>query len=213
MNLDQKLLQVLEVMYEVRSVSRTSEVLEMGQPAVSIALAKLREYFKDPLFVRIRNTMEPTAAMHELYPHVRTALAGLKNVLEFNQAFDPAESNHRFAISMTDISHIVLLPKLWMHLKSTAPHIQIRVHLIRRDTPEKLKNGDIDLAIGSVPQIEAGFYRQTLFAQNFVCLASARHPRIRQTLVLDDYEAEGHISVATSNTGHTILDEALKMRR
>ncbi|HPE59840.1 MAG: LysR family transcriptional regulator [Thiothrix sp.] len=210
MNLDRRLLQVLETLYELRSVSGTSEALGMGQPAVSVALGKLRAYYKDPLFVRIRHTMEPTAAMHELYPRVRGALAGLNQVLEFSQDFEPTRSDHRFVISMTDISHIVLLPGLWLHLQEAAPHIRIKAHQIRRDTPERLRNGDIDLAIGSLPQIEAGFYRQTLFVQDFVCLVSDRHPRIRQALSLAHYESEGHLTVATANTGHTILDEALR---
>jgi len=210
MNLDRKLLTVLEALYRLRSVSGTAEALDMGQPAVSVALGKLRAYFRDPLFVRIGHAMEPTAAMHTLYPSVRTALAGLQQALEFRQDFEPARSQHRFAISMTDISHIVLLPKLWRHLQATAPGIRIKVRPIRRDTPEKLRNGEIDLAIGLIPQLGAGFYRQTLFVQHFVCLASLQHPRIRQTLSLAQYESEGHLTVATANTGHTLLDEALK---
>ena len=42
-NLDFRLLQVFDEIYKTRSVSRAAERLGLGQPAVSIALGKLRQ--------------------------------------------------------------------------------------------------------------------------------------------------------------------------
>src|ERR1700716_1975947 len=49
---DLNLLVVLDALLRLRNVSRAAESLDMSQPAVSYALAKLRTLLKDPLFIR-----------------------------------------------------------------------------------------------------------------------------------------------------------------
>jgi DNA-binding transcriptional LysR family regulator len=72
-----------------------------------------------------------------------------------------------------------------------------------------LQAGDVDLALGLIPELEAGFYQQTLFEQDWVCLANSRHPRIGKTLSLKAYKAEAHIGIIYG-TGHRLLDAALQ---
>jgi DNA-binding transcriptional LysR family regulator len=67
----------------------------------------------------------------------------------------------------------------------------------------------MDLAVGFTPDLEAGFYQQALFEQDFVCLAARQHPRIQATLDGAAFSAEGHIVVSTSGTGHSIVDKVL----
>jgi DNA-binding transcriptional LysR family regulator len=110
---------------------------------------------------------------------------------------------------MTDISEIVLLPRLINHLQKTAPGLVVAAEKITPDSRRRLESGDIDLAVGFIPDLEAGFYQQALFAQNFVCLASSDHPRIGTTLTRDAFSAEGHIVVMASGTGHSIVDKVL----
>ena len=61
----------------------------------------------------------------------------------------------------------------------------------------------MDLAVGFAPDLAAGFYQQALFDQDFVCLASRDHPRIRSKISRNAFVAEGHIVVASSATGHS----------
>ena len=60
-----------------------------------------------------------------------------------------------------------------------------------------------------MPQLEAGFYQQTLFMQDFVCLAAQSHPRIGQRLSRKRFEAEAHAVISSSGTGHAIVDKTL----
>ena len=60
-----------------------------------------------------------------------------------------------------------------------------------------------------MPNLEAGFYQQSLFAQDFVCLAAIDHPRIGANLTRKAFSAEGHIQVIASATGHSIVDKVL----
>ena len=113
---------------------------------------------------------------------------------------------------MTDISEIVVLPMLVNHLRRAAPGVVIEAEHISTDTPRRLESGEIDLAVGFMPHLEAGFYQQTLFQQDFVCLASKNHPRVQGKPGKQAFLAEGHIMVTTSGTGHAIVDKVLTQK-
>jgi DNA-binding transcriptional LysR family regulator len=49
MDVDLKLLMILDEVYKTGSVSRAAANIGMTQPSISIALAKLRNIFNDPL--------------------------------------------------------------------------------------------------------------------------------------------------------------------
>lgn len=208
--LDVRLLAVFDEIYKTRSVSRAAEALGLGQPAVSIALARLRQHFDDPLFVRTSTGMEPTLLGEELLRPVRDALDALERVTGHRNEFDAGRSQRTFRICMTDISQLVLLPKLWAHLRATAPGIRIDIAPLAADTGRLLESGEADLALGFVPQLEAGFYQQGLFRQSYVCMVSADHPRIAETLTLAQFEAEEHAVVTSSGTGHLIVDREIE---
>ncbi|MCK2087813.1 LysR family transcriptional regulator [Thauera aromatica] len=209
LNIDTRLLQVFDEIYKTRSVSLAAEQLGLGQPAVSIALGKLRQHFDDPLFVRTSTGMDPTPLGEELVQPIRAAIDALDVALRHRSSFDPASVERSFRVAMTDISQLVLLPGLWARLRAQAPGVRIEVIHLAADTPARLETGDIDLALGFMPQLEAGFYQQALFRQHYVCLASADHPRIRGALDLAQFEAEEHAVVTTSGTGHHYLDREL----
>jgi DNA-binding transcriptional LysR family regulator len=69
--IDIRLLMVFDAIYKTRSVTAAAEALDLGQPAVSVALAKLRHHFGNPLFVRTSNGMEPTPFSEGLVQPVR----------------------------------------------------------------------------------------------------------------------------------------------
>jgi DNA-binding transcriptional LysR family regulator len=94
-------------------------------------------------------------------------------------------------------------------LQQTAPGLVVEAEKISPDSRRRLESGEVDLAVGFTPDLEAGFYQQALFAQDFVCLASKDHPRVRTKLSLRAFSAEGHIVVSTSGTGHSIVDKVL----
>ncbi|MCK9260290.1 MAG: LysR family transcriptional regulator [Azoarcus sp.] len=207
--LDVRLLAVFNEIYKTRSVTRAADGLGLGQPAVSIALAKLREHFADPLFVRTSLGMEPTPLADELLNPVREALDSLDRVTGFRSDFDPVSSTRCFHICMTDISQLVLLPRLLVRLRGVAPGIQIEIAPLSAGTSRLLEAGEADLALGFMPQLEAGFYQQALFRQDYVCMVSADHPRIGQTLTLAQFEAEDHAVVSSSGTGHLIIEREI----
>jgi DNA-binding transcriptional LysR family regulator len=208
--LDVKALQLLEAVYETRSITRAAERLGLSQPTLSIGLGALRRKFHDPLFVRTPDGMQPTPQADALIGRVRQTLQSLLEISEWKPTFDPATSERNFRISMTDASHITLLPQLLSHARVVAPHVQIEAARIDETLPHALQSGEVDLALGFITTLSAGFYEQTLYSQDWICLTQANHPRIRKRkMTLQAYRAEAHISIV-GGTGQHLLEEALK---
>lgn len=212
-SIDIRLLAVFDEIYKTRSVTAAAEALELGQPAVSVALSKLRHHFGDPLFVRTSSGMEPTPFSEGLVRPVRAVLDALEQVLGHRSEFDPASSDRSFRICMTDISQLALLPKLWKRLRATAPGVRIAVSPLSTDTARMLESGEADLALGFIPQLEAGFFQQILFRQNFVCMVAADHPRITDALSLAQFEAEDHAVISSSGSAPAIVEREITRQR
>jgi DNA-binding transcriptional LysR family regulator len=113
---------------------------------------------------------------------------------------------------MTDASHITLLPRLLADLRAIAPGVGLAVAPIDASTARALEAGEADLALGFVAGLESGFYEQALYKQDFVCLVSARHPRLRDTLTLRNYREEAHVAVLSS-TSYPMINAAMKRQR
>jgi DNA-binding transcriptional LysR family regulator len=209
---DPKLLRLLDLLHRTRSVTQAAALLGQSQPTVSIWLSKLRQRLGDPLFVRTPAGMQPTPRAQALIGPVREALEALQRLSTRDAPFDPAAAERSFRICMTDASHITLLPPLLAHVRALAPRVKLVAARIDERTAEALQSGEADLALGYTPWLEAGFYQQALYAQDWVCLANARHPQIRKTLTRRVYEAVGHVGI-TGGTGSGLLANALKRAR
>lgn len=208
-DIDLKLLQLLEHVYTTQSVSRAAEKMGLSQPTVSIGLAKLRKALGDPLFVKTSGGMQATPRTEDLMPSVRQVLSGMSRLLSNFSHFDAASSERTFRIFMTDASHITLMPRLFAHVRALAPGIRLEAITIGPNMAVQLQSGDADLALGLIPGLEAGFYQQALFDQDWVCLANSNHPRIHKKIVLKDYLSESHVGIV-SGTGAQLLDLALQ---
>jgi DNA-binding transcriptional LysR family regulator len=215
-NVDLRLLKLFEEVVKTGSLSKAGERLGMTQPGASLALGRLRKHFNDPLFVRTQSGMEPTPLAQGIAHAIRDAIVAMQATLSYRLEFIPADSDRSFRISMTDVGQIVMLPPLLNRLSEVAPNLRISVTTIDRQIHKALEGGDVDLAVGYVTHLEDQFFQQLLFEEEFVCLARAGHPRISGKLTRRQYEFESHVVVATSGTGHRMLDrtlEQLKVRR
>jgi DNA-binding transcriptional LysR family regulator len=210
--LDVRQLQLLDLLYTTRSVTRTAELLEQSQPTVSISLGKLRRRLRDPLFVRTPSGMQPTPRADALIAQAREILESLRRLSQWEPEFAPATAQRRFRICMTDASHITLLPHLLAHVRAVAPHVRFDALRIDGNTALALETGEADLAVGYIPWLESGIYQQTLFPQDWVCLANRRHPRIGKSLTRKAYQEEGHVNIL-GGTGARVLESALDAAR
>jgi DNA-binding transcriptional LysR family regulator len=203
---------LFDALWATRSVTGAAAFLGQSQPAVSIQLAKMRQFIGDPLFVRSSEGMLPTPRAMALEAPVQHALRALRALSQPLAVFDPKHHSRLFRIAMTDASHITLLPKMLAPLRDLAPQIRLEAQSIDGATPSALRTGEADMAIGLIPGLESGFYQRALFPQDWVCLVSRTHPRLGTTISLTQYRREMHVAIA-SGTGASVLEAALKRHR
>jgi len=208
--MDLKLLTVFDEVYKTRSVSRAGENLGIPQSSVSIALARLRRHFGDPLFVRTSEGMQPTPHATALMADVRRAVELLRDLTRQRTVFDAAKAVRVFRICMTDITHLALLPALMNRLAEMAPRIQVEITHISNESSKMLESGGADLAVGYMPALEAGFFQQKLFDQRFACVVQRQHPRVHSRLTRNAFQRERHVLVTGAGTGHELVDRELK---
>src|SRR5688572_14126405 len=78
---DLNLLIALDALLHEKNVTRAAERVFVSQPAMSAALQKLRDYFDDPLLVRVGRDMELTPRGLSLVEPVREALLRIQATL------------------------------------------------------------------------------------------------------------------------------------
>jgi DNA-binding transcriptional LysR family regulator len=155
--------------------------------------------------------MQPTPRADALIGPAREALESLRRLAAWESTFVAGTAQRRFRICMTDASHVTLLPQLLAHVRASAPHVRLEAIRMDGSTAEALATGEADLAVGYAPWLESGIYQQTLFPQDWVCLANAAHPRLGKTLTLAEYRDEAHVAVV-AGTGYQLLEAALRAR-
>ena len=212
-NFDLRLLAIIGELHRTRSVSQAAERLALSQSAISMSLAKLRKHFNDPLFVRTSTGMEPTPHAIKLIGILGQAENLLQTAFGHSIVFDARTSDRVFHVQSTDIAQVTLMPKLMQHLRKVAPFVRIDLQRIAPATPKLLESGDLDLAVGFIFPMGAGFCQQRLFKERFVCAMRSDHPRIGNTLTVKGFEAESHLAVATSGTGHSIVEKTLEAKK
>lgn len=217
---DLNLLVVFQHLYNARRVSRVAEALGVTQPAVSNSLARLRKLFNDELFIRTSRGMLPTPMATELAEPVAAALDALHGVFNHQLAFDPATSQRAFQIAMTDIGEVHFLPKLMHALGERAPGITVStVRNTAVNLREEMAAGQVDLAVGHLPDLSAEFFQRRLFRQKYVCMFRPGHPLDRVTtsarskktstarMTREDFERSEQVMVVAAGTGHGQVDE------
>lgn len=210
--LDLNLLLVFHNLLLQKRVSAVAQTLGMSQPAVSSALGRLRKSLGDELFLRTQGGMQPTPYALHLAEPVAIAMDGLQQALNIRAAFDPASSPRNFTLAMTDVGEMYFLPVLVDELTRTAPSVTLQVVSVAQAAlREDMAAGRIDLALGLLPQLQAGFFQQALFKQRYVCLLRQGHPLgAKNRLNLESFTAADHVQIVAAGTGHGRVDVALE---
>ena len=220
--LDLNLLRVFDVVMTERQVTRAAERLAMTQPAVSNALRRLRESMGEDLFVPSATGVTPTRQAEALWPSVRAALGGLREVFE-PQAFDPRRDARSFTLTMADATVAVIVPALVRALDALQAKVDLRfVPLPTRDPRALLEHGGADLALGFFPDLPAAIAAEAhagsiryerLWGCEYVCVMRRDHPlTLPGALTLDAFCSARHLRVSFAGRPRGFVDEALARR-
>lgn len=207
--IDLNLLVILDALLAERHVTRAAERLHLSQPAVSHALARLRDLLGDPLLVRAGGALVPTARALELAQPLRETLERVQDLLA-PAGFDPASANRTFRLAMSDYGAAMLLPGLVPILRSQAPGIDLQITQASREGMlELLLNGDIDAAAGVFPDLSPQLRSVHLFRERYACLVDRQSLAGQGGLDLADYLSRPHVLLEMRGSGTAEIERAL----
>jgi DNA-binding transcriptional LysR family regulator len=209
--LDLNLLRVFDAILQTRSVTIAASTLSLTQSAVSNQLARLRDAFDDPLFVRTSEGMVPTPRAMAIAEPVRQSLVAIRLCLEEQLGFDPATSDRTFKIYMSDVGQLVFMPRLLERVAKAAPHVNIHTVQVpnSRLRDMALESGEVDLAAGYFENFDGSFRQQLLFEEHYVGMVRCGHPTVGDTLPLDTFLATPQLVYQPTGGGHGQQENAV----
>ena len=131
---DVKQLQLLDVLYATRSVTKTAERLGQTQPTISTWLKQIRDKVGDPLFIRTSKEMIPTPRADLMVKKAREILEAMRQISGAVPHFDPATSTRIFRMCAPDSAHITMIPRLLQCIRDTAPNVQMETLPVSENT-------------------------------------------------------------------------------
>lgn len=194
LNFDLHLLRCFEALLSERSVSRAAAKINLSQPAMSHALARLRTLFDDPLLARGQGGMAPTARALALEPQLREALSAAYRLVEKRTVFVPAGSRHEFTVMTAEYVEYLLLPRLIERLRDEAPHVRVTFRSAQPDRAlDWLERGELDFRLGWWPESAPALRTKRLMRDPLVCVARQGHPLLTGNITDEQFMGIGHV--------------------
>lgn len=213
MRYDLNLLPVFITLMEERSVTRAADRLGITQPALSNALARLREMMQDQLFIRERYGIQPTPMALELAPVIAAALAKIDEVVLGQQDFDPIEAERLMTIAPNSYVEFVLVPAIVARLRDVAPGIRLRLTPFGTDLGETgVMSGTTAMVFGRIVDPPDNLVVQHLMDEGLACVVRADHPEIGDGISREQYEHMRHVNVLPPGRLRVGLFTALEQR-
>lgn len=185
--------------------------LEISQPSLSQALVALEQGLGVQLIERSTRKVIVTATGEKLLPYAKATLEAADAFLAHARG---AHGTLTGPLTIGVIPTIApyILPALLGELLEIYPDLEPRFveeqteHLL-----EKLRDGQLDLAIIALPSEAAGMVDVSLYSENFVVVTDPEHPLAgRDDLKLSNLD---HLNLLLLDDGHCLRNQVLDLCR
>ncbi|MBE3639264.1 LysR family transcriptional regulator [Mangrovicoccus algicola] len=187
-------LETLCLLHRTGSFTRTAELLEVNQSAVSYTVDKLRRLFDDPLFVREARRQVPTERCSAIVAEAARMVQDFRR-LAAPDSFDPATTHARFVIACNYYERLLIIPPLVHALRQQAPGLQLEIVNSGDEGHDRLLAAEADLLIGPFRRLESGFMSRKLTEERYACLMDPSHPAAGSAPELAAYLEFEHVLI------------------
>jgi len=206
---DLNLLRTLDALLAAGSVTGAAERLHLSVPATSHALARLRELTGDPLLVRAGRRLVPTPRAVALREPVAQLIAQAAALVQAPRRDDLAATERSFVVRAPDGFAIAFGGALGAALAANMPRAQLRFVTETQDDDGALRDGRVDLDIGTFRPREPEIEVVDLFPQTLIAVVRAGHPFAARPATARRYAAQSHIDVQRRAGTPSAVDDAL----
>lgn len=199
--IDLNLLIALEALLSERNVTRAAERMHITQSAMSGVLARLRDYFGDPLLVPVGRTMRLTARAESLLMPVREILLKVDSTLGMQPGFDAATADDHFTLIASDYLSHVLLAEVLRRVALLAPKLRFEIRPTGSTMLQDLDQGRVDFLIAPAHLVIADHPQAVLFDDGYQVIACSQHAELQQGITTEQFQSLGHV-VYQNEQGH-----------
>ncbi|CAN7739666.1 LysR family transcriptional regulator [Mesorhizobium amorphae] len=205
--LDLNLLVVLDALLTARNLTAAASSINLSQPAMSAAVARLRDYFNDELFTMSGRERVLTPRAETLAPAVRGALLHIQCSIISWDPFNPAQSDRRFRIILSDFATLVFFEKVVERVAREAPAVSFELRPLDNDPDELLRRGDVDFVILPEFFMSSAHPRAALFDETFVCVGCPTNKQLPRQLTFERYVSMKHIAFRVGGAQMPSIEE------
>lgn len=160
----------LEAVLNSRNLTEAAKSVYLTQPAMSVALKKLRQHYNDELVIYAGGETELTSLGQALRPRVKELIQTAKDALKLTLEFDPALSTQIFRLVTTDILELIYMKDVLGEIAREAPRVSTIMNPFNYEPVEQLFRDNVDVAIVSEAFASDRFERVPLFSDTFTCV-------------------------------------------
>ncbi|WP_394889840.1 LysR family transcriptional regulator [Mesorhizobium sp. AaZ16] len=191
--LDLNLLVVLDALLTERNLTEAARSINLSQPAMSAAVTRLRDFFRDELFAMSGRERVLTPRAESLAPAVRDALLRIQCSIMTWDPFNPAQSDRRFRIILSDFVTLVFFEKVVERVAREAPAVSFELMPLDDDPDELLRRGEVDFLILPELIMSSAHPRVALFDEKLVCVGCPKNAQLPRQLSFERYMSMRHV--------------------
>ncbi len=206
--LDLNLLVALDALLRTQNVSRAANAVHVTQPAMSSSLARLREYFGDPLLITRSGKSVLSPLAQTLATPVSEMLRTIDRTIITQPSFDPSVDSRSFSLLAADTVVAGFLAKALQHISQLAPNLCLDVATPHGDLLERLDTGRVDLIIAPEVHCSPDHPKESLLEEDHRVIA-CRKTFAPDVLTLEQYAAADHVEVFVGASRIPYLPEHL----
>ncbi|ANW02909.1 transcriptional regulator NodD1 [Bradyrhizobium icense] len=192
--LDLNLLVALDALMTERNLTAAARSINLSQPAMSAAVARLRAYFRDELFTMKGRELVPTPRAQRLAAPIREALVHIQLSIISRDTFNPAKSDRRFRILLSDFMTVVFFRRIVDRVAQEAPAVRFEFLPFVDEPDELLRRGEVDFLVLPELFMSSAHPKATLFEETLVCVGCRTNKQLSRQLTFDKYISMGHVA-------------------
>lgn len=209
---DLGLLVSLDALLQEGSVTGAARRVGLSTPAMSHALARIRDRLGDAILVRSGRGMLLTPRAQELRPLVHSVITEARRALEPERPFVAGELARTFVVHATDYVLTILGPTVDRILRAEAPQVCLRFVPNSPDDAALLRDQGSDLAVGIYGDLPQEMRNRQLLTDRFVAVVRKGHPALGKRFTLEQFVGIAHIQVAPRGKPGGYIDDVLRER-
>lgn len=206
-----KHMRILVAVCDCEGVTAAAQKLFLSQPAVSLAVRELEDYYGVPLFERISRKMYITDAGRKAYSYA-THIVSLFDSLETEMRDCDHIGTLRIGASMTLGTHY--MPRLVNEFREEYPHMKTEILINSSDIlEEKILQNELDFSLVEGPIHSDSIFGECLCEDELCIICSKRSPLAQTPLATLEEFSRQPLLLREKNSGtREIVDSSLLLK-